>query len=310
MNDLSTLNAFLCVLKAGNLSTAARLTGIPKSTLSRRVRELEAEVGKVLLRREAKRLIPTEAGEVLARYAEQIVQLASEGAEALRDLNEVVKGELTIYADDAIVRAWLARFVQDFMLRHPDVSIRLKTRVQIPSLEHHSQVHFWLGTPPAGFRQELLHVLRVGAYASPDYVNRHGLTKTPEDVVRHQWVRLADEPSELVLLNRDGSEHVAKVHTRVEVDQMILAGDAIALGMGIGLFPHWLASLRMRAHPNGMVQCLPEWEGESRPLWLLYPHGHVPRRLNAFIDFVRRHLPMEWRSEIEMAKQAVEVAEA
>jgi len=298
MNDLGSLLAFQSVLKSGSLSQAARSLGVPKSTLSRRIRDLEESLGQVLIRREARRLIPTEAGELLAKYADRLLVLAEQGQEALRDLGSEVCGELTIYAENAIVRAWLADIVYGFISLHPEVQLNLKTRIVAPSVDHHSQVHFWFGTPPEhGLRQELLALLPVGLYASPSYLAAHGTPERPDDLEQHLWVQMEGQGPDLVLQRGTATESVRPQRAALEVDQLILLGDALARDMGVGLLPDWLARMRIQAHPDTLVSCLPDWKACTQPLWLLYPHGHMPRRLSTFLTYIREQAPAEWRDQ-------------
>lgn len=298
MNDLVSLLAFQSVLRSGSLSQAARSLGVPKSTLSRRIRDLEESLGQVLIRREARRLIPTEAGEVLAKYADRLLLLAEQGQEALRDLGTEVCGELTIYAENALVRAWLADVVYDFLSQHPEVQLSLKTRIVAPSVDNHSQVHFWLGTPPEhGLRQELLGLLPVGLYASPSYLASYGTPQHPADLERHLWVQMEGQGPDLILERGSATEAVRPQRAALEVDQLILLGDALARHMGVGLLPDWLARMRIQAHPETLVSCLPDWKASSEPLWLLYPHGHMPRRLSTFLTYIREQAPAEWRAQ-------------
>lgn len=296
INDLSSLVVFQSVLKNGSLSQTARSLGIPKSTLSRRIRDLEEALGQVLIRRESRRLIPTEAGELLAKYAEQLLTLAEQGQEALRDLGTDVCGELLIYAENAIVRAWLADIVYGFISRHPAVQLSLKTRTVTPEVDHHSQLHFWLGSPPEhGLRQELLGVLPVGLYASPAYLASHGVPGHPAELQEHLWVQVEGEGPGLTLRRGAESACVQPRRAALAVDQLIQLGDALARGMGVGLLPHWLARMRIQAHPDSLLPCLPDWGVCAQPLWLLYPHGHLPLRLNSFLAYIREQAPAEWQ---------------
>ena len=62
----------------------------------------------------------------------------------------------------------------------------------------------------------------------------------------------------------------------------------------LGLMPDWLVEQRMRAHPGSFRRCLPDWRGPDLPVTLLYPHGHLPRRVRAFVAHLRSSVPMAW----------------
>ena len=103
MYDLKELEAFAAVVRSGSLSLTARELNLPKSTLSRRIRQLEAGVGQSLLRRESNQLIPNEAGHVFYRYCDEILGLARQGSEALNELHEVITGELVLRSHEAFI---------------------------------------------------------------------------------------------------------------------------------------------------------------------------------------------------------------
>ena len=98
-----------------------------------------------------------------------------------------------------------------------------------------------------------------------------------------------------------GSYPLPKPARALRVDQYILQGDAIAQQRGVGLMPHWLAAARLAAHPNTLELCLPQWQGPSLGVWLLYPHGNLPRKTRAFLDHVRRQVPPDWCTNHERA---------
>src|SRR5690606_20220881 len=117
------------------------------------------------------------------------------------------------------------------------------------------------------------------------------------DLEEHLWVRMEGQGPDLELQWGAATESVRPQRAALEVDQLIQLGDALARGMGVGLLPDWLATMRMQAHPDTLVPCLPDWRASSQPLWLLYPHGHMPRRLSAFLAYIREQAPADWRDQ-------------
>lgn len=175
MHDFDELNAFAAVMESRSLTRSARELGLAKSTLSRRISQLEGRLGQPLLRRQANRLIPTDAGLVFHDYCRDLLALAERSRAALEALREDVSGELTLEAHCALARCWLAPVVTDFMTQHPDVALTLRTRETLPESPDSHGVHVWLGAvPDIGLRQESLGDLTRGLYAHPDYLARHG----------------------------------------------------------------------------------------------------------------------------------------
>lgn len=305
MYDLKTLSLFALVMRHGSLSTCARDLGVPKSTLSRRLQGLEAQVGQPLLRREGNRMIPTEAGLVFEDYCRSILALAEESREALGELQREVSGELSLHIHDALVRSWLAGLMEEFLALHPAVRVTLRTRFDAPDPQERDLLCVWLGALPEDvtLRRETLGSLTRGLYANDAYLQRHGAPRHPHDLTRHAWVDLLGaEPDGLTLHHPlQGAAHVALPASRMRVDRMVLHTDAIAAGHGLGLMPHWIVEKRVQHHPGTLTPVLPEWQASPLPVRLLYPHGQLPRRVRAFIDFVRAAVPPAWKTPVRPA---------
>src|SRR5699024_90327 len=109
MHDLDELSAFVAVMQSGSLTLSARQQGVAKSTLSRRISQLESRLGQRLLYRQANRLIPTEAGLLFLDYCHQILRLAEQSQQALDELRQDIRGELKIDVHNAFSRGWFPR---------------------------------------------------------------------------------------------------------------------------------------------------------------------------------------------------------
>lgn len=300
MHDLDELAAFAAIMESGSLTRSAKALGLAKSTLSRRISHLEARLGQPLLRRQANRLIPTEAGRLFHGYCQEMLELAERSHEALDELRREIRGELTVEMHNALARSWLAPAMEAFMSRHPSVAMTLRARETPPSSPDTHALCIWLGeTPDAGLRSETLGRLTRGLYAHPDYLARHGTPRHPEELTRHAWIDLLGSTQEGLRLfhAREGEFLFHPPRSRLRVNLPVLHVDAIAGGQGLGVLPHWMVEKREAAHPGQLVPCLPDWQPTPLPVTLLYAYGHQPRRVSALIDFLRGTVPSTWRTE-------------
>src|SRR5690554_3365839 len=128
MYDLEELEAFVSVVRTGSLTASTRDLGCPKSTLSRRIRQLEEAVGQPLLLRQSRKVVPNDAGRVFYRYSNDILELAARGREALDELKEEVSGWLELCCHESLVRGWFAGVVEAFMDEYPDMRVALHTQ--------------------------------------------------------------------------------------------------------------------------------------------------------------------------------------
>lgn len=299
MYDFDELTAFADVMATGSLTRSAQKLGLAKSTLSRRISQLEARLNQPLLRRQANRLIPTEAGLLFHTYCNELLAMAAHSQEALAELREEISGQVTLEVHGALARSWMASAIDGFLKRYPKIELTLHTRETPPTKMHSNSVHVWLGkTHECGLNQERLGELTRGLYASPHYLAAASSPSHPEQLEKHAWVDLLATASNGLLLNHPelGEYLFSPPHSRLRVDLTALHIDAIARGQGIGLLPHWLVQKREHHHPGELINCLPGWEPAPLPVTLLYAYGHQSRRTNALLEFLRDHVPLQWRA--------------
>lgn len=289
MHDLNDLAAFNAVMVSGSLTRSARDMGLAKSTLSRRIHQLEQHLGQPLMRRQSNRLMPTEAGLVYHRYCIRILELANQGRQALEALHEDICGDLVLEIHDCLTRSWVADAIDAFIQRHPSLSVSLLTRSCIADADENI-VAIWFGNPgKTSRRQECLAQMPRGLYAHPDYLVRHGQPRHPEELSQHTWVSLLGEAHHgLQLTCHHGDVHVLHPPTsRLRLNCQRMHSDAIARGRGLGVLPIWLATAREMTRPGQLTRCLPNWQASGIPISLLYPHGHRSRKLDALLDTLR-----------------------
>lgn len=299
MYDFDELAAFADVMTSGSLTRSAQKLGLAKSTLSRRISQLEARLGQPLLRRQANRLIPTEAGLLFHNYCTELLAMAAHSQEALAELREEISGKVTLEVHGALARGWMAGVVDAFLTRYPKVELTLHTRESPPTKMHSNSVHIWLGpTHECGLNQERLGNLTRGLYANPSYLANAGYPQHPSELESHAWIDLLDSASSGLLFHHAHHDDFLfnAPRSRLRVDLTVLQIDAIAYGQGIGLLPHWVVEKREKHHPGDLVSCLHGWEPAPLPITMLYAYGHHSRRVNALLEFLREQVPAAWQT--------------
>lgn len=304
MYDFDELAAFDNVMTSGSLTHSARKLGLAKSTLSRRITQLERRLGQPLLRRQSNRLLPTEAGQAFHDYCRQILELAERGRQALDELKEEISGELQLAIHSDLARGWLTARLKQFLQRHPAVQLTLRSCSAPPTEADSQAVTVWLGdTTGSELHQEVLGWLSRGVYGQPDYLAQRDCPRHPRDLARHDWVDLLGETEQGVTFihPQEGEFRLQPPTSRLRVDQQALHVDAIASGHGLGLLPDWLAAAQKHTQPGSLTRCLTEWHVAPTPVTLLYPYGPQPRRLCELLTFLRQAVPTEWAAQPEIA---------
>ncbi len=298
MHDFDELAAFDAVMTSGSLTRSAREMGLAKSTLSRRITQLESRLGQTLLRRQANRLTPTEAGQVFHDYCREMLSLASRSREALADLSEVMRGHLTLGVHCSLTRSWAAKVVEAFLACHPEMELTLQARERPEYSSGKQCVQVWLGELPTetGLKTEPLGRLTQRLYASPGYLARHEAPTCPDTLAHHPWIDLLGTTHDgLTLHHAERGEFCFRPpRSRLSVNLPELQLDAIAQGQGLGVLPEWLVAAREVYHPGELMPCLPEWRPTPLAATLLYPYGQRPQRMDALLDALRQAVPASW----------------
>src|SRR5262249_53309451 len=132
--------------EAGSFTAAARTSGVPKQTLSRRVAELERALGARLLHRTTRRLRLTDAGAAYAARCAEIERIAEEANRAAADTQEVPRGTLRVTADPVFGEAFLTDLVLDYAQAWPEVRLEVVlTRRRVDLVEEGFDVAFRVG---------------------------------------------------------------------------------------------------------------------------------------------------------------------
>src|SRR6185312_6850336 len=121
--DLNQMFLFVRVVQAGSFSAASRALGVPKSTLSRKVSELEERLGSRLLQRTTRKLGLTDAGRIYFDHAARVVAEAHEAEHAVARMEAAPRGLLRVTAPMSF--AMLAPIVAEYLGTYPDVQVDL-----------------------------------------------------------------------------------------------------------------------------------------------------------------------------------------
>jgi DNA-binding transcriptional LysR family regulator len=297
LQDLASIRAFKALCEHQSLTSAARALNQPKSTISRRISQLEDELAQSLTQRQGNRLLITKAGEVFYHYCRKILSLHDEGVSAMQHLNNEISGELTIVAHNNLLRGWLSSLIDQFLISHPKLTIRLISQYQAQGGEETPDIIFWIGElDDLAMKKEVLGNWHYKIYAAPDYLQQHRVITHPRELELHPWIHynpLEESYVELIHATQ-GSYPLQHSFSRLKSDNISLQLDAIVNGRGIGLLPVGLYNKFSKAHPNQLVECLPEWCAKPLKVNCYTPYGQPPYRTQAFLQEIRQNRPAIW----------------
>jgi DNA-binding transcriptional LysR family regulator len=291
MDRLESMSILLAVAEAGSLSAAARRLGVPLTTVSRRVSDLEAYLKTRLLTRSSRRIGLTDAGKSYVGACKRILEEVVEAERVAAGEYTVPKGELTLTAPVVLGRLHLVPVLADFLRAYPDIDIRLTLSDRLVSLtEEGIDVAFRVGdlADSALVAARIAMIHRVFA-ASPGYLEARGTPRRPTDLVEHDCIGVQGFTG-TGFWSLDGDADLSVRH-RLIVNSTDAACDAAKAGIGIiSVFSHHVAT----AFQEGtLVPVLPDFKRQSVPLSLVRSSGgYLPLKLRAFMAFVVPRLKM------------------
>jgi len=288
--DLAALRGFRAVLREGSFSAAALALRVPKSTLSKRVADLEAHLGVRLIERSTRTLRPTQEGEVLAARADRLLGEAEDIRRALGESGGTPRGHLRLAVPQSIGNTLIGTIAAGFRKEHPEVTLEIHFLDRTPDLLEEGFdgcIRFGPLEDSSQVARRLLHGQAM-LVASPDLPGLDRLAR-PEDLRQFQFVGLAAPwPGGLPLQN--GSEELVIPHDPpLRLGSHLAVRDAVLAGAGIAALPGIVARPDIAA--GRLVHLLPDWSTPRKAIYFVYPSAQsVTARLRAFIDHLAREM--------------------
>jgi DNA-binding transcriptional LysR family regulator len=308
MDRLEAMSLLVATVESGSMSAAGRKLAVPVATLSRKLSELEAQLGVRLLTRSTRRLELTEAGAAYLVAARRILEDVAEAEREATGEYLQPRGELVLTAPLSFGRLHVLPIVNAFLTVHPEISIRLGlSDQQIDLFGEHIDLAFRIGN----LADSQLVGRRVGdirwvVVASPEFLARHGAPRMPPDVaglpcVGVDYMHLAS--SWRFSDPHTGSERLQAVRPRLAVSTAHAAIDAAVAGMGLTQTVLYEAAPAIAAGQLKIV--LQEHEAQPLPLSIVYPsRGRIPLKTRSFLDFAAPKLGEEMQRLDALAREA------
>jgi DNA-binding transcriptional LysR family regulator len=287
MLDLNDAALFVQVVRAGSFAAAARGLGMPANSVSRRIQQLEEQVGLRLMQRSTRKLTLTDAGTIFyERSADPIAALA-EVARELGEGSQVPSGRVRVAASADFFNVFRMELIAEFLNAHPKVRLEFVLSDQRADLiEQRIDVAIRAGP----ILEPTLVARRIGTgrrtlVASPAYLAARGIPGSAEALADHDCVTLP-HPSGHAMWCLDGPDGA----TETQVAGRFSANTAQALlnaalaGLGIALLPEVMTSSHVRA--GALAKVLSDHAVEEREAYLVYlSRRQLPRAVTAFVEF-------------------------
>lgn len=285
---------FARVAETGSFSAAAERLGLPKSTVSRRITVLEAQLGERLLQRSTRRNFLTEMGQRILIPAEQIIHEVDAVMAVAEHRQVTPSGRLRVSVPGDLAAISLAPMLAEFSKAYSEIQLELDLSPRyVDVIGDGFDLAIRIGGEAQDLRLTTRHLvdLGIGLYASPQYRDRADLPDAPEALAQHDvLVLLADGVPVNWVLNKDAQSVPAVMSgRRVCANSYELLFRLARSGAGITAMPDLFA--RPYLASGELVRILPAWSLAPAMVRAVFPSRQLmPRKTRVFLDALLSHL--------------------
>lgn len=284
--DLNEVLLFVEVVRAGSITAGARALDLPKSTVSRKLSQLEERLGVRLLKRTTRQLQTTEAGEAYFERCQRVVEALDEADDILTELSRKPRGRLRLSMPLEFAVIWMAPYLAEFAQLYPDIHLDLDVSArQTDIIGENYDLAIRIGPLPDSslVARELVRATRH-IYASPDYLARHGTPASPDELTRHNCIVTPVVGNKWTF--RRGRETL-DVHVRgnIVANNISLISQFAQAGLGIAQVPD--TYVRSAVEQGQLVPLLTEYALPEGVVLIVMPgRGNLPAKTRVFLDFL------------------------
>ncbi|SCW75531.1 transcriptional regulator, LysR family [Pseudomonas peli] len=281
--DWNQLRAFLETAETGSLSAAARKLGQSQPTLSRQVAALELALGVTLFERVGKTMALTTTGQELLGHARVMGAAAHELGLAAAGRSEEVEGVVSVATSDAVAAYLMPKILLQIRQAAPGIQVEVVASDGFSDLLRREADIAIRHVRPE--QPELIgRLVRQSSacfYASESWVREHGLPRTAEEAVQHDFIGM-DRAGHYLQHMRSKGLQLSSANFRSYADNSVTYWEMVRQGLGIGAIMEEIA----RETP-GMVHVLEDVAGFPLPIWLVtHRELRTARRIRIVFDLL------------------------
>jgi len=289
MNEFSQIKTFVALVESRSISKAAEKMDIAVSAVSRRLKELESNLGVQLVQRTTRKMHITEAGDKFYRRCGRLLDDLEEAKQEASNTATALSGTLKIATPLSFGVAHLSPAIAAFMHLHPQIKIELDmSDRRIDLVEEGLDLAIRIGTlEDSSLMARKLASVRHVVCASPDFLNSYGRPRTPQDLSALPALCYGNlsQPGIWHYRDKDNNASNVKVPMRMRATNGDALVEAAVAGLGILCEPSFIVH---GAVERGLLTpVLRDYQWYAMNIYAVYPQTkHVPARVRAFIDFL------------------------
>lgn len=290
MDRIDLFRIFCRVVECSSFTRAADTLGMPRSSVSAAVQELETRVAARLLQRTTRRVSPTQDGLAFYERCQRLIFDVEEAESLFRHDAAQPSGVLRVDVPGRIGRLIIAPALPEFLERYPKIDISLGVTDRAVNL-YEDSLDCVLRVGPlsdSGLIARPVGKLPLINVASPAYLARHGTPQAPGDLPAHWPISYASPSSGRVEeweWLEDGALRTLTVRSRVTVNSAEAYIACCLAGLGLIQIPAY--DVRRHIEAGELVEVMPDHRPQAMPMTLLYPHRQfLSQRLQVFLEWL------------------------
>ncbi|WP_029009050.1 LysR substrate-binding domain-containing protein [Azospirillum halopraeferens] len=293
MLNLNDLRYFVRAVEDGGITAAARRLGVPKSTVSKRIAELEESLGARLLRRTTRSLTLTDPGRDFYEHARAALIEAETAETAVRMRLAAPSGTVRLTASVPVAQFHLADHLAELARAYPAIRLEVHVTDRFVDLVQDGfdiavRSHFQ-PLPDSGLVQRRVAVDPVVMVAAPGYLDLRGTPERPDDLAAHCGLLTGPTATVWRIGDGQGAEVTVAPRPRLVADESLVLLRSATAGLGIACLPEGLCRAGLAA--GALVRVLPGWTAGAVTTTILTTHrrGQLPG-VRAVVEFLSDRL--------------------
>lgn len=271
--------------ETGGVRKAATALGIPRSTVSRRLAQLESEIGAPVVVRTARRFELTDLGLALASRGAQLASVLGESEALVRREKTEPSGTLRVAAAPVLGEDVLPEIVSELARRHPRLTLDVRLSVEYVDLRRDADIALRASSldDATDIYATRLGTSTTGFFAAPSYLRKHGTPETPADLASHACILVSARTKWRVRMGT--RDELVNVNGRVRVDSFRLARALAVRGAGVVSVARTFASPFVE---SGELVPILERHWTRTPIFAVHAGGlPPPPKIRVFIELAK-----------------------
>jgi DNA-binding transcriptional LysR family regulator len=291
MDTLTRMRAFIDVVEAEGFSAAARKIGRSKALLSKYVRELEDELGALLLNRTTRQFSLTETGHTYYQRASEILRDVESLKETVRDSSSDIKGRIKISAPRTFADADIGQSLIDFCTEQPDIVLDVRLDDRFVDLVEEG---FDLAIRITRMEDSSLIAKRIAPFkvivcGTPELIKSVGRPERPEQLPSLPCIIDTNNRSRNTwqFYNGDAPPISVQLSGPIEINSPLATRRAALAGLGFALLPDFIAQPEVDS--GRLIPVLEEFAMRDAGIYAVYPHRrYLPAKVRVLVDYLAK----------------------